>query len=265
MTDLKWGLYAQCINEKQLIGAKIEWALRLGMSVSICEGHHPNYKNFDPQTHLSNDGTTEILKSYSDRINYIPAGEVPWQGALRDKAYKGLPQDLDVCIMSDIDEFILEKDLERLDSLYHNKDLRLTLTNSYIFLDNEYCCPHIMPPSGNIVKFNMEYDLIQYGQWHERIFRYNKFYSYRLSPFLINDIYGGFPFSNSAYFDDRIIVPDIYILHYKNFKMDEAKKRHEMYKERGDKADYNLEWDVLEKNKFKYKGEHPLEIQKLMK
>ena len=47
--------------------------------------------------------------------------------------------------------------------------------------------------------------------------------------------------------------------------MDEARKRHEMYKERGDKADYNLEWDVFEKNKFKYEGEHPLEIQKLMK
>ena len=46
--------------------------------------------------------------------------------------------------------------------------------------------------------------------------------------------------------------------------MDEAKARHDMYKERGDKQDYNAEWVELEKNKIKYEGEHPSQILKLL-
>ena len=263
--NLRWGIFAQCINEKELIEAKIEWALRLGMEVSICEGHHPNYKKFNPDTHLSNDGTTEILESYSGSINYVPAGEVPWQGVLRDKAYKALPNDLDVVIMSDIDEFYLEKDLDLIDDLYaKNKDLKLTVTNGYIFLDDEHCAPYYMPTDGAYIEFNTTHKIIQMTQWHERIFRYNKYYSYLRSPFIINDIYGRFIFNDSVYFNERELLPNIYQLHYKNFKMQEQKERHEMYKRRGDTADYNLEQVILEKNKFKYNGEHPIEIQRIL-
>jgi len=75
---------------------------------------------------------------------------------------------------------------------------------------------------------------------------------------------GEFIFTDSTYFGEREILPDIYQLHYKNFKMDEAKARHKMYKERGDAADYDKEWELLEKNKFEYKGEHPIEIKRLL-
>lgn len=260
--ELKWGIFAGCINEAQLIEAKIEWALRLGMAVSIVEGHHPNYKG-ETINGLSSDGTTEILKSYSDRIRYVPLGQVPAQNLLRHNAYKLLPKDLDVVIMSDIDEFILEKDIEELDNMYkYKKNLKLTLLNSYIFLDDEYCAPHIQRHQGE-VKFNLETN-IGYGQFHERIFRYNKYYGYRISPFLVNDFYGRFIFDNSAYFNERVLLEDMYILHYKNFKMEESKKRHEMYKERGDKFNYDEEWKILEQNKIKYEGEHPREIQKLL-
>ena len=44
MTELKWGIYIPCINEEQLIEAKIEWALRHEFAVSVCEGHHQHYK-----------------------------------------------------------------------------------------------------------------------------------------------------------------------------------------------------------------------------
>ena len=43
--ELKWGIYAGCINEEKLIETKINWALNRNMAVSICEGHHPNYKD----------------------------------------------------------------------------------------------------------------------------------------------------------------------------------------------------------------------------
>jgi len=260
--ELKWGIFAGCINEETLIEAKLEWALEHDFVVSIAEGHHPNYKNVN-ESGLSVDKTTEILQSYADRITYNPIGKVEHQAVLRDTAYKGLPEDLNVVIMSDIDEFILDKDLEELDSLYkYKKDLVLTLLNSYIFLDNEFCAPHIQRSEGE-VKFNLE-GTVQYGQWHERVFRYNKFYSYRKSPFLVNDLFGGFLYSNSSYFNERIVLPEMYILHYKNFKMAEAKARHDMYKERGDKQDYNAEWVELEKNKIKYEGEHPSQILKLL-
>ena len=262
MTDLKWGIFAGCINEETLIEAKLEWALERGFAVSIVEGHHPHYKNVN-ESGLSIDKTTEILKSYADRINYQPLGKVAWQGILRDKAYKGLPEDCDVVIMSDIDEFILDPDIEMLDKIYkHRKDIVLTLLNSYIFLDNEYCAPHIQRDEGG-VKFGLDLN-INLGQYHERIFRYNKFYGYKRSPFLINDIFGRFILSNSCYFNDRMLFEDKYILHYKNFKIEEAKARHKMYKERGDKIDYGNEWKELDKNKFKYEGEHPSQIMKLL-
>lgn len=262
MTELKWGIYAGCINEEKLIEAKLEWALERDFAVSIVEGHHPNYKNVN-ESGLSVDKTTEILKSYSDRINYQPVGAVQWQGLLRDKAYKGLPHDCEVAVMSDIDEFILDKDIEFLDGIYKNrKDIVLTVLNSYIFLDEEHCAPHVQRHEG-IVKFGLDQD-IQFGQYHERVFRYNKFYGYTRSPFLINDIFGRFIFSDSAYFNDRLLFDDRYILHYKNFKIEEAKARHKMYEERGDKIVYDEEWKELEKNKFKYEGEHPSQIKKLL-
>jgi len=260
--DLKWGIFAGCINEEKLIEAKLDWALDLGFAVSIVEGHHPMYTNVN-ESGLSVDKTSEILQSYSDRIVYNPLGKVEAQLMLRHEAYRGLPNDLDVVIMSDIDEFILEKDIEELDRLYKfKKHLKLTLLNSYIFLDNEHCAPHIQRMEGE-VKFNLEGN-IHFGQWHERVFRYNKFYGYRKSPFLINDLYGAFLYADSSYFNERIVLPDMYILHYKNFKMEEAKARHEMYKERGDKQDYNAEWETLEKNKIKYEGEHPSQIMRLL-
>lgn len=262
---LKWGLYAPCINEKELIEAKIKWALNHDMAVSICEGHYVNYTKFNQDNHLSVDGTTEILESYSDRINHIKKGFVQAEMELRDAAYKGLPQDIDVCIMSDIDEFLLDKDLEYIDELYAvDKNLKETSTNSYIFLDNKYCTPHLMPSDQGFVNFNKNQGLIQLGQWHERIFRYNKYYSYKWSPFLINDLYGRFIFTDVAYFDERLILPNVYILHYKNFKLKEAKERQAMYTT-FDNKDYNLEWDILEKNKIEYKGEHPIEIKELLK
>jgi len=262
--NLKWGIFAGCINEGKLIEAKIEWALRLGMAVSIVEGHHPNYKGDVDPNGLSADETTEILLGYQDQIKYLPIGKVPRQAILRDMAYKNLPNDLDIVIMSDIDEFYTEDDLNRIEIMYiGNKDLKLTVTNSYIFLDNEHCAPHIQHVDGGSVKFNKTWTF-NVGQWHERIFRYNKFYSYNRSPFIINDIYGRFIFMDSAYFGEREILPDIYQLHYKNFKITEQKARHEMYKKRGDKADYDKEWELLEKNKIKYEGKHPIEIERLL-
>lgn len=74
---------------------------------------------------------------------------MPHQAVLRDTAYQALPSDLDVVIMSDIDEFYLEKDLENIEGYYiANKDLKLTVTNSYIFLDNQHCAPHIQHIDG---------------------------------------------------------------------------------------------------------------------
>jgi len=212
--NLKWGIFAGCINEGKLIEAKIQWALRLGMAVSITEGCHPNYKGPTDPNGLSADDTMEILLSYSDQITYLPLGKVPHQLVLRNQAYKNLPKDLDVVIMSDIDEFYLEKDLNEIDQMYkRNKDLKLTPTNSYIFLDNTYCASHIHHVDGGPVKFNKKWTF-NLGQWHERIFRYNKFYSYDRSPFLINDLMGEFIFTSSAYFGEREILPTTYQLHY---------------------------------------------------
>ena len=261
--NLKWGLYAPCINEIELIEVKLEWALERFDSICIVEGHHPAYTNIN-ESGLSVDGTSEILKSYSDRINYIPIGKVNHEIELRELAYRGLDK-CDVCIMGDIDEFYLDNDLEYMDNLYkRNKDLKLTLTNSYIFLDNKHCAPHIQRKQGDGIFFNKQIPQLFMGQYHERIFRYNKFYSYHISPFLINDIYGRFIFADEIYCDDRILLDDVFMLHYKNFKREEAEKRTQLYDTYGDGVKHDTEWDELEQNKILYEGEHPAHIKRLL-
>jgi len=261
--NLKWGIFAPCINEVSLIEAKIKWALDLFDDIVIAEGHHPKYTNHG-ENHLSNDGTTEILESYGDQITYVPVGQAQNEIILRNEAYKNLKKDLDVVIMCDIDEFYLTKDLDYIDMLYQrNKHLKLTLTNSYIFLDKEYCAPHIQRKQSPPMEFNKQ-GAIHFGEWHERIFRYNKYYSYLVSPFLVNDLYGRFIFSDAFYYDERIIIKDVFMLHYKNFKMDEAKKRLEMYDEYKDGVKHDDEFEILNKNKIKYEGEHPKQIGELL-
>lgn len=259
----KLKLFFPIINEIELIEAKLEYALGLDMEISVVEGHHPAYTNVDPNG-LSVDGTTEILISYDDRIKYLPVGKVDNEMELRNLAYKYLSHDPGIALMFDTDEFMLEKDLIFLDGEYKkDKDLKYILTNSYIFLDGKYCAPHIQrfqskpfPYSDNIT--------VQFGQWHERIFRYNKWYSYHRSPFLINDFYGRFLYNDEIYYNERLLFPEVYLLHYKNFKRNEAEKRTQMYDTFGDGIDHSDEWNILEKNKFEYKGEHPPQIAKML-
>ena len=73
--ELKWGIFAPCINEIELIEAKLEWALERFDDIVMVEGHHKRYTNVN-ESGLSLDGTTEILKSYSDRIKYRPVGAI---------------------------------------------------------------------------------------------------------------------------------------------------------------------------------------------
>ena len=262
--NLKWGLFAPCLNEIELVEAKIEWALERFGDISLVEGHHPMYKDVN-ESGLSIDGTTEILKSYSDRIKYTPLGSAPSETVMRDTAYKKLNKDLDVVIMCDMDEFYLDKDLDYIDSIYKtNKDLKLTLTNSYIFLDDRFCAPHIKRIQSAPIRFNKDVN-VHFGEWHERIFRYDPWYSYQRSITLINDFYGRFLYNSEVYYGERLLFPDIYMLHYKNFKRAEAEKRIEMYNSYGDNVDHSDEWQILEKSKLEYKGEHPQQILKLLK
>jgi len=265
--DLKWGIFAPCINEIELIEAKLEWALERFDDIVMVEGHHKRYTNVN-ESGLSLDGTTEILKSYSDRIKYRPVGainDVMDEAVLRGVGYNALDKDLDVVIMCDVDEFYLDKDLEYIEAFYkRNKYLKSTVTNSYIFLDNEHCAPHIQRKQGPPFAFSKQHNQLHMGMFHERIFRYSKWYSYNVSPFLVNDLYGRFIFSNEIYYDDRVILEDVFMLHYKNFKREEATKRMEMYNTYGDGIKHDDEWDILEKNKILYDGEHPLQITKLL-
>jgi len=261
--ELSWGIFFPCINEIELIEAKIQWALRHDFAVSVCEGHHPQYEDHNEKG-LSIDGTTETLETYSDQIIYTPKGEVNNEMILRDIAYQALPKDLDVVIMCDADEFYLDKDLDYIDILYkRDKNLMLTLTNSYIFLDNEHCAEHIKRKQSPPFPFTEGVE-VHFGEWHERIFRYSKWHSYQRSPFLINDLYGRFLYNDPNYYGDRVLLKDVFMLHYKNFKMEEAKKRVQMYDEYDDGVKHDDEWDILNKDKIKYEGEHPIEVQELM-
>lgn len=258
----KIGVFAPCINEEELIEPKIKWALRHGFDVSITEGHHPHYKNHD-ENGLSTDKTTEILKSYSDRIKYTPIGDVPRQKYLRDIAYKKLDRDLDIALMLDIDEFLSDEDLDKIKMYFKEDDsLVLVVTDSLIFLDKDHCAPHIRRKQQKI-KFNDDVEIYT-GQFHERVFRYNKYYGYDISPFLVNDLYNRFLFTDLTYYNRRVLDTDIKILHYKNFKKQEAKKRHEMYKDRGDSEDYDDERVKLNEKKFKFEGNHPPEIEGIL-
>ena len=125
MTELKWGLFAPCINEIELTRAKLEWALERFDDISIVEGHHPKYTNVS-ESGLSVDGTTEILEGYADRIKYTPLGKVDNEMILRDVAYKKLNKNLDVVVMCDMDEFYLDKDLDFIDDDFQESETGLS-------------------------------------------------------------------------------------------------------------------------------------------
>ena len=81
---------------------------------------------------------------------------------------------------------------------------------------------------------------------------------------MINDFYGRFLYNAEIYYGERLLFPDIYMLHLKHVKLKEAKKRTAMYDTYGDSVDHSDEWSILEKNKIEYKGEFPKEIRHLM-
>ena len=47
-------------------------------------------------------------------------------------------------------------------------------------------------------------------------------------------------------------------------KREEAEERTKMYDTYGDGVKHDTEWDILEKNKIEYKGEHPKQITELL-
>jgi hypothetical protein len=104
---MKWTIMMPCLNEADIIESKLDYCLNIG-NVVVVEGSIP--QTYDIGTNgFSSDGTTEILKSYSDRIKYIPGGRFKTRKDLQNEGMKYIFKnftDTEILWVCGVDEFI---------------------------------------------------------------------------------------------------------------------------------------------------------------
>lgn len=214
-----WTTFLPVLNEADIIETKIIHSLSHFQHVVIVEGSIPQTYNVGADG-LSTDGTTEILKSYADKIDYIPAGKCKNRMELQNHALNLIRTkypDTEILHRTDADEFEHERLLTNVEQTFATKDIWFLYTNLINLIDPTRARENIAP-LGTPFPFTRG-KWLRPGMYHERFYRYRNDLAYVHSAHCLTDSIGRPLFAHPDYYFQR----DIYlgkdisdsIFHYK--------------------------------------------------
>jgi hypothetical protein len=200
------------LNEAKIIEAKLQHSLQIGRVV-VVEGSIPQTRDV-AENGLSSDGTTEILKSYSDKITYIPAGHCKDRMELQNRAlvevHKRFP-DTEILHRTDADEFIDLNNLQIVEQTFNRGPFWLVYTDLVNLIDMTKARKNVAPNS-RLFPFAPGITL-KAGMFHERFYRYRPDLSYTGSAHCLCD-HANRPLyiHPDYYFNRSLIMPKVKVL-----------------------------------------------------
>lgn len=209
------------LNEGKIIESKIEHCLQIG-NVVVVEGSIPQTYDVGPKG-LSSDETTEILKSFGDKITYIPVGSIRDEPQMKARAklqniaidcvHRKFP-DTEILHRTDADEFIDLKYIAQIEEMFKNSNAWLIYTDLINLIDGKHYRPNIAP---NSQQFPFAPGTtLKSGLYHERFYRYRPDLHYSNSAHCLVDSFNRPLFWHPDYYFQRCIAPqEIKIFHYK--------------------------------------------------
>ncbi len=272
---MKWTILMPVLNEVDIIESKLEYLKSIGRTV-VVEGSIPQTYDVGPNG-LSTDGTTEILKSYSDKINYIAGGKYKDRKDLQNAAlfyiHKNFPE-TEILWTVGTDEFISMDAKSIIDKYFETAkgwllywDLLNLADPTRGFKDNAPISRPFPFSPGKIITA---------GIFHERFYRYRNDLNY-LNAHCMGDSFGRPLYMHPDYYFHRhLFIPDTKdkIFHYKYIdglrKLLKAEMSYLVEDERMipnseenfDRAKETLK-KKFEKDEVSIKKEwHPIEVQK---
>jgi len=214
-----WTIFMPVLNEERIIDAKIKHCLNITKRVVVVEGSIPQTEDVG-QNGLSTDGTTEILKSYADRIVYLPVGKCDNRIILQNHALDFIRQefpDTEILHRTDADEFIDLKWLDEIEKCFRSGPYWLIYTDLINLVDSTRYTKNVGNSTLKHFPFCPDIFLPPGGAFHERFYRYRFDLHYEHSAHALTDSFGRIIYQHPDYYFHRMIIPnpDIKIFHYK--------------------------------------------------
>jgi len=198
-----WTTFMPVLNEGKIIESKILNALSFSKHVVVVEGSIP--QTYDVKENgLSSDETTDILKSYADRITYLAAGKQPDRSTLQNKALEYIHThfpDTELLHRTDADEFINEKAISVIENEFAAKPLWMLYTDLVNLVDGSQFRPN-RAPQGRVFNFTPNIQLAA-GMYHERFYRYRPDLLYRGTAHALSDGLGRSLYWHPDYYFNR--------------------------------------------------------------
>jgi hypothetical protein len=200
---MKWTFLMPVLNEANIIEARIKDALEIGNLV-VVEGAIPTFPN---DNGLSIDGTSEILKSYSDRILYIPARQQKDRIVLQNigmlNLHKQFPE-TDILARTDADEFFNMETVEAVESQFRNSNDWVTYVNMFDVISKNKIKRRTQPLE-KFFPFSPGVRICG-GMYPERFYRYRPDLHYQYHDSIMADGLGIPFFAHPNYYFNRSIT-----------------------------------------------------------
>jgi len=200
---MKWTTFLPVLNEANIIEARIKNALEIG-NVVVVEGSIPSFPN---ENGLSIDGTSEILKSYSDKILYIQAGAQKDRIALQNigiaALHKRFPE-TDILARTDADEFFNRATIEAVEERFTKSQDWVTYITMFDMVSKTKAKLRTQPPE-KYFAFAPGIRICG-GMFPERFYRYRPDLHYQYHDSIMADGMGIPLFWHPNYYFNRSIM-----------------------------------------------------------
>ena len=203
---MKWTIFMPVLNEAAIIESKILHSLDIGRVV-VVEGSIPQTRDVGSNG-LSSDGTSEILKSYSDKIVYLPVGMKRNRAEYQNDAllyiHKNMA-DTEILHRTDADEFIDLQAIDTIEQHFYEINDWMIYTDLINFSSATTATNNVAPLGSVGFPFCRDKYLTA-GMYHERFYRYRPDLLYKQSAHCLSDSMGRPLFAHPDYYFNRSIL-----------------------------------------------------------